>query len=71
MENEPIGRVLTEVTIESVEDLWAEKRGLCAHEQVRKITVPDALSPGAPRLCRRPAIQIAGRQSRTGWRTRL
>ncbi len=43
MGNETMGRVLTEATIESLEDLWAEKRGLCAHEQVRKITVPDAL----------------------------
>ena len=29
METETMGRVLTEVTIENMEDLWAEKRG-CA-----------------------------------------
>ena len=28
METEAVGRVLTEVTIENLEDLWAVKRGL-------------------------------------------
>ena len=43
METETMGRVLTEVTIENMEDLWAEKRGLCPPGQVRRLTVPDAL----------------------------
>ncbi len=38
-----MGRVRTEATIESLEDLWAEKRGLCTAEQVRTVIVPDAL----------------------------
>ncbi len=38
-----MGRVFTEATIESLEDLWAEKRGLCAPDQVRRVIVPDAL----------------------------
>jgi predicted aspartyl protease len=38
-----MGRVLTEATIENLEDLWAAKRGLLAAEQVRRITVADAL----------------------------
>lgn len=38
-----MGRVLTEATIENLEDLWAVKRGLLAAEQVRRITVVDAL----------------------------
>jgi predicted aspartyl protease len=40
---EMMGRVLTEATIENLEDLWAVKRGLLPPEQVRRITVSDAL----------------------------
>jgi predicted aspartyl protease len=43
MGTETMGRVLTEATIENLEDLWAVKRGLLPPEQVRRITVPDAL----------------------------
>lgn len=43
METALMGRVLTEATIENLEDLWAVKRGLLAPEQVRRITVADAL----------------------------
>jgi predicted aspartyl protease len=43
VETETVGRVMTEATIESLEDLWAEKRGLCTHDQIRSITLPDAL----------------------------
>jgi predicted aspartyl protease len=43
METATMGRVLTEATIENLEDLWAVKRGLLAAEQVRRITVTDAL----------------------------
>jgi clan AA aspartic protease len=43
MESETVGRVLTEATIENLEDLWASKRGLCAPEDVRRVTVGDAL----------------------------
>jgi len=38
-----MGRVVTEATIENLEDLWAERRGLCPPDQVRRLTVPDAL----------------------------
>ncbi len=38
-----VGRVVTEATIESFEDLWAAKRGLLSADQVRRVTVPDAL----------------------------
>ena len=37
------GRVLTEATIENLEDLWAAKRGLLAREEVRRLTISDAL----------------------------
>lgn len=43
METTLMGRVLTEVTIENLEDLWAVKRGLLPPEQVRRLTVADAL----------------------------
>ncbi len=38
-----MGRVLTEATIENIEDLWAVKRGYLPPGQARRITVPDAL----------------------------
>jgi hypothetical protein len=38
-----MGRVLTEVTIESLKDLWDAQRGMIPAAQVRRITVPDAL----------------------------
>ncbi len=38
-----MGRVLTEVTVESLKDLWDAQRGMIPAAQVRRITVPDAL----------------------------
>ena len=38
-----MGRVLTEATIENLEDLWAVKRGLATAEQTRRLTLDDAL----------------------------
>jgi len=43
METETMGRVLTEATIENMEDLWAAKRGLIPPEQIRRVVVSDAL----------------------------
>jgi predicted aspartyl protease len=43
METDTMGRVLTDATIENIEDLWAVKRGLLAPDQVRRIVVTDAL----------------------------
>ena len=43
METVAMGRVTTEASIENIEDLWAVKRGLLPPDQVRRITVPDAL----------------------------
>jgi len=43
MELEPVGRVLTEARIESLEDLWAVKQGLRTPDQARSVTVTDAL----------------------------
>src|SRR4051794_35866698 len=43
METATMGRVLTEVTVENIEDLWAVKQGLRPAGQARSVTVPDAL----------------------------
>src|SRR5208337_887594 len=43
MEIQTMGRVLTEATMENLEDLWALKRGLIAPEQARRITIAEAL----------------------------
>ena len=43
METDTMGRVLTEATIESLEDLWASKRGLLPADDVRRVAVSDAL----------------------------
>jgi len=51
MELDTMGRVLTEATVENLEDLWEVKRGLRAQEQVRRISINDALvDTGAPTL---------------------
>jgi predicted aspartyl protease len=44
METNTMGRVLAEVTIENLEDLWAVRRGVLTTEQVRRVTVTDALA---------------------------
>ncbi len=43
METATMDRVLTEATIENLEDLWAVKNGLLKPEQVRRLSVTDAL----------------------------
>jgi predicted aspartyl protease len=42
-ENKVMGRVLTEVTVENIQDLLDSNRGLIPTAQVRRVTVPDAL----------------------------
>jgi predicted aspartyl protease len=43
MEQQVMGRVLTEATVENLEDLWAVKQGRLPADQVRRISVTDAL----------------------------
>jgi hypothetical protein len=43
METDTTTRVLTEATIENLEDLWAVERGLIPPDKVRRVTVNDAL----------------------------
>lgn len=38
-----MGRVLTELTVENLEDLWAVKNGQLAADKVRRLEVKDAL----------------------------
>jgi predicted aspartyl protease len=43
METEAMGRVLTEATIENLDDLWDVRKGLKTPEEVRRVIVGDAL----------------------------
>jgi clan AA aspartic protease len=43
METATMGRVHVELTVESVEDLWAARKGEIPPEKVRKVVIPDAL----------------------------
>jgi predicted aspartyl protease len=78
MESTVMGRVLTEATIESLQDLWDAKRGMMQPEQVRRITVSDALvDTGATlltlpgRLVRQLGLTRTGTKRITnfGWKT--
>jgi predicted aspartyl protease len=58
METDAMGRVLTEATIENMEDLWASKRGMLADDAVRRITVDDALVDTGATLLSMPTRMI-------------
>jgi hypothetical protein len=51
-------RVLTEATVESLEDLWAVERGMITADQARRVTVPDALVDTEATLLCLPARMI-------------
>jgi hypothetical protein len=53
-----MGRVLTEATIENVEDLWAVKRGLLPAEKARRIVLTDALVDSGASLVSLPTRLI-------------
>lgn len=55
---EVMGRVLTEATIENLEDLYAAKRGAIRDDQVRRITVDDALVDTGATLLSLPTSMI-------------
>lgn len=38
-----MGRVVVEITLENLEDLWAVRRGTLPADQGRRVVVPDAL----------------------------
>jgi predicted aspartyl protease len=58
METETMGRVLTEATIENLEDLWAVDRGLIPAERARRIVVSDALVDSGATLLSLPTKLI-------------
>lgn len=58
METETVGRVLTEATIENLEDLWAVDRGLIPPEDARRIVVSDALVDSGATLLSLPTKLI-------------
>src|SRR5947209_4833570 len=58
METETMGRVVTEATIESLKDLWDAERGLRPAEQVRRVTVDNALVDTGATLLSLPTALI-------------
>lgn len=58
MENDGMGRVLTEATIENLKDLWAVERGLISDDQVRRVTITDALVDTGATLLSLPTKMI-------------
>jgi hypothetical protein len=43
MEPQLMGRVLTDATIENIKDVWDAERSLILPDQVRRVSVTDAL----------------------------
>jgi predicted aspartyl protease len=72
MEAETTGRVMVEATVESLKDLWDAQRGLMPAEQVRRVTIPDALVDTGATLLSLPTslIQQLGLKSQTKKRVR-
>src|SRR5690349_13549184 len=59
METTPMGRVITEATIESVKDLYAVELNLMLPDRVRKVAVVDALVDNGATLLSLPSKLIA------------
>jgi len=53
-----MGRVVTEATIENLEDVWAVKRGRLTADQVRRLTISDALVDTGATLLSIPSTLI-------------
>jgi predicted aspartyl protease len=58
METELMGRVVTEATIENLKDLWDAQRGMRPSDQVRRVTVSDALVDTGATLLSMPTSLI-------------
>ena len=58
MEFNPMGRVLTEVTIENVKDLYSVELGIIRPDQVRKLSIGDALVDTGAKLLSIPTRLI-------------
>lgn len=61
METQEMGRVTTEATIENIGDLWDAAQGRISENEVRRITVGDALvDTGAMLLSLPKAVNQTG-----------
>ncbi len=58
METATTGRVTTEAIVENVEDQWAARRGLIAHDAVRRVVIPDALVDTGATMMSLPTLII-------------
>lgn len=58
METNGMGRVLTEATVENLEDLWAMKRGLLEDNGVRRLVIDNALVDTGATLLSLPTSMI-------------
>jgi predicted aspartyl protease len=58
METNTMGRVLTSVTLENPEDIWAVKKGLITADEVRRATINDALVDTGATMLSLPASII-------------
>jgi predicted aspartyl protease len=72
METASMGRVLTEAKVENLSDLILAEKGLVPPEQVRSVTVPDALADTGATLLSMPTrlIQQLGLSARSKKRVR-
>jgi predicted aspartyl protease len=57
-EIEEMGRVQTEATIANLKDLWAAEQGLISPDQIRRVTIPDALVDTGATLLSLPSALI-------------
>jgi predicted aspartyl protease len=58
METDTMGRVLTEATIENLQDLWDAERGQIPADQIRRLDVNDALVDTGATLLSLPTRMI-------------
>ena len=58
MEPDEMGRTVTEATIENLQDLWDAERGSLSADQVRRVTVSDALADTGATLLSLPTRLI-------------
>src|SRR4051812_6098864 len=58
METDTMGRVMTEATIENLNDIWAARQGLIQPAQVRRLAVSNALVDAGATLLSLPTRYI-------------
>ena len=58
MEPDTMGRVTTEAMLESLKDLWFAGKGIIPEDQIRRVTVTDALVDSGATLLSLPTRLI-------------